>query len=73
MMTTLRLVDLRGCGIGSAGGVALAGAVEVGCVGLSTLLLGGNPLGARGVSSILGALARNVHISRVDLERTGAC
>ena len=72
MMTTLRLVDMRSCLIGPAGGVALAGAVEVGCVGLRCLLLGGNELGPKGVAAILSALPRNTHLARLDLERTGA-
>ena len=73
IMTTLRLVDLRANGIGCAGGVALAAALEVGCVGLRTLLLGGNPLSPPAVAALISALPRNMHLARLDLERTGAC
>ena len=70
-MTTLRHVDLRQCDIREKGGIALGGAVEVGCVGIEVLLLGSNPLGPSGVAAIAMALPRNASLVRLDLERTG--
>lgn len=71
-MTTLRHVDMRECEIGTKGAVALAGAIEVGCVGVHTFLLGSNRFGAAGCAALAAALPGNRSLTRFDLERTGA-
>ena len=72
VMTTLTYVDLRDCGVGAHGGIALAGAIECGCIGMRALLLGGNALGAPAVAAIVRALPGHTSLHRLDLERTGA-
>ena len=72
VMTTLTYVDLRDCGVGAHGGIALAGAIECGCIGVRALLLGGNALGAPAVAAIVRALPGHTSLHRLDLERTGA-
>ena len=68
---TLTALDLQGCAIGTAGGVALAGAVEVGCPRLSTLNLSRNALGAAGVAALVRAAAVHTGLALLDLEHTG--
>ena len=72
IMTTLRHVNLRSCGIGQHGGMAVAGAIDCGCIGMLSLLLGDNPLGVHAVAAIVGAPPKNDSLQRIDLERTGA-
>ena len=68
---TLTELDLQGCAIGTAGGVALAGAVEVGCPRLGTLVLARNAMGAAGVAALVRAAAVHTGLTLLDLERTG--
>ena len=70
--TTVRVLDLRASGIGPAGAEQLARALEVGCVGLRTLLLGGNPLGPKGVVALADVLPAHAALGYLDLERTSA-
>ena len=68
----LRTLDLHGCEIGAAGGLALAGAVEVGCPGLHTLVLSRNEIGAAGVAAMVLAARSHAALTLLDLEHTGA-
>ncbi len=68
---TLTAVDLHGCEVGPDGGVALAGAVEVGCPRLSSLVLSRNELGAAGVAALVRAAAVHTTLALLDLEHTG--
>ena len=68
---TLTELDLQGCAIGTAGGVALAGAVEVGCPRLGTLVLARNAMGAAGVAALVRAAAVHTGLALLDLEHTG--
>ena len=71
-MTTARYVDLRHNHIGPKGGVAMAGAIEAGCIGVTTLLIGHNDLGASGIAAVAAAIPRHRSLERIGLEST-AC